>query len=362
LANIDNRTTTPYSATPSSGFPGQGYDQPREYREPYGEARQITYGSDPHAQAFVPASSEPEYATPEEAEAAFVKMLRRSGVQPDWAWEQTVRATAKDPQFRAIKDPKDRKAAFEKYCNEMIVQDKERAKERLTKLRSDFETMLKRHPEIKHYTRWKTARPMIEGETIFRSTNNESERRQLFEEYVIDLRKAYMENHAAMRKNAMDGLIELLPKLNLEPYTRWSEAQGIISSTPPFQKDEKYKALSKFDILTAFQNHMKALERTFNDSKQEQKNKKFRKERKARDGFVELLKELRKDGKIKAGTKWRQIYPSIETDERYIAIAAQPGSTAQDLFWDVVEEEERGLRGTRNDVLDAIDVSTSVLE
>lgn len=216
--------------------------------------------------------------------------------------------------------------------------------------------MLRSHPEIKHYTRWKTARPMIEGETIFRSTNDENERRQLFEDYIADLKKAHKEQQVALRKSAMDGLIELLPALNLEPYTRWSEAQGTIQNAPPFQSDEKYKSLSKYDVLTVFQNHVKALERKFNDSIQEEKNKKLRRERKARDNFMALLSELRKAGKIKAGTKWIQIHPFIEDDERYGAMAGQPGSTAMELFWDVVEEEERALRTTRNDVLDVIDV------
>jgi pre-mRNA-processing factor 40 len=238
-----------------------------------------------------------------------------------------------------------------------VVQDKERAKERLAKLRADFETMLKRHPEITHYTRWKTARPIIEGETIFRSTNNEEERRQLFAEYIIGLKKAHAEQQTSLRKNAMDGLIDLLPKLSLEPYTRWADAQGIISSTPPFQNDEKYQALTKFDILTAFQNHMKALERRFNDTKQEEKNKKLRKERKARDAFKSLLTELRRNGKINAGTKWSQVVPLIENDARYTDAVGQSGSTPQELFWDVIEEEERGLRGPRNDVLDVLEVS-----
>lgn len=197
---------------------------------------------------------------------------------------------------------------------------------------------------------------MIEGETIFRSTNNENERRQLFEEYIIGLKKQHIEQQSSMRKNAMDGLIDLLPKLNLEPYTRWSDAQGIISSTPPFQSDEKYQTLTKFDILTAFQNHMKGLERTFNDSKQEEKNKKFRKERKARDAYRALLNELRQDGKINAGTKWSQIVALIETDVRYTNMAGLGGSSPQELFWDIVEEEERGLRGPRNEVLDVIQV------
>jgi pre-mRNA-processing factor 40 len=201
---------------------------------------------------------------------------------------------------------------------------------------------------------------MIEGETIFRSTNNENERRQLFEDYIADLKKSHKEQQVALRKSAMDGLIELLPTLNLEPYTRWAEAQGTIQNTPPFQNDDKYKSLSKYDVLTVFQNHVKALERKFNDSVQEDKNKKLRRERKARDNFMALLSELRKDGKIKAGVKWNEIHPLIEADERYRAIAGQPGSTAMELFWDVVEEEERALRTTRNDVLDVIDVSLPV--
>lgn len=351
----DSGPSTP--AAPGPGYMTPTYDQPRE-REVLPEARQLTYGNDPRVQAFVPASNEPEYATAEEAEAAFTKLLRRSGVQSDWTWEQAMRATIKDPQYRAIKDPKDRKAAFEQYCQDVIIQDKERAKERMTKLRADFATMLKSHPEIKHYTRWKTARPIIERETIFRSTDNDNERRQLFEDYILELKKAHVESQASMRKSAMDGLIELLPQLKLEPYTRWSEAQGLLKSTAPFQNDGKYKTLSDFDILTAFQNHVKSLERNFNEARQNQKNKKRRIERKHRDDFVALLQELRRDGQIKAGAKWNQVLSLIENDERYKQACGQSGSTPIDLFWDVVEEEERALRGTRNDILDVLDVST----
>lgn len=352
---------TPF--TPGGGYGNNSYDQGRDYRDRDRDRefateapRQITYPTDPKAQSFVPASNDPDYSTPEEAEAAFNKLLRRSGVQPDWTWEQAIRATARDPQFRAIKDPKDRKIAFEKYCEDVVVQDKERAKERLTKLRTDFETMLKRHPEIVHYTRWKTARPILESETIFRSTNSETERRQLFEEYIIGLKRAHAEEEAATRKSALDGLIDLLPQLSLEPYTRWHDAQGIISSTEPFQKEDKYNSLSQLDILTAFQSHMKFLERAFNDSKQEEKNRKFRKERKARDQYKALLTELRKGGKINAGTKWDQIVLLIGNDERYTNMAGLGGSTPQELFWDVIIEEDHGLRGARNEVIDVLEV------
>jgi pre-mRNA-processing factor 40 len=46
----------------------------------------------------------------------------------------------------------------------------------------------------------------------------------------------------------------------------------------------------------------------------------------------------------------------IQNDDRYTSMLGQAGSTPLDLFWDVVEEEERALRSTRNDVLDVLDV------
>jgi pre-mRNA-processing factor 40 len=249
-----------------------------------------------------------------------------------------MRSIIKDPQYRALKDPKDRKAAFEKYAVEVRLQEKDRAKERLAKLRTDFNTMLKSHPEIKHYTRWKTARPIIEGETIFRSSSDDNERRQLFEDYILELKRANIEREAITRKAAMDELVEILRGLNLEPYTRWSEAQGIIQSNPRFSGDEKFKTLSKSDMLTAFENHIKSLERTFNDIRQQQKNQKSRRERQNRDRFQGLLHELKTSGKIKAGSKWSQIHPLIQNDDRYTSMLGQAGSTPLDLFFDVVEE------------------------
>jgi pre-mRNA-processing factor 40 len=109
-------------------------------------------------------------------------------------------------------------------------------------------------------------------------------------------------------------------------------------------------------MLTAFESIIKSLEKTFNDARQQQKNQKARRERHNRDRFLSLLHELKKSNKIKAGAKWSSIHPLIETDERYTAMLGQSGSAPLDLFWDMLEDEERVLRSTRNDVLDVLDV------
>lgn len=307
--------------------------------------------------AFVP-QNEPDYSNPQDAEAAFMKLLRKAGAQPDWTWEQVMRATIKDPQYRAIKDPKDRKAAFEQYVLELRAQEKEKERERQAKLRTDFTTMLRSHPEIRYYTRWKTARAIIEGETIFKNAKTEDERVKLFDDYRNELYKAHLDSEASARRSAADELGSILSSLNLEPYTRWSEAQGMIEADERFSGDAKFKSLAKLDVLKAFENHIKSLERSFNDARQKQKNLKSRKERKNRDAFVTLLKDLKRAQKIKAGTKWMDVFPLIEDDPRYVAMVGQAGSTPLDMFWDVVEEDERVLRVKRGDVLDVLDVSS----
>ena len=322
--------------------------------ERLGPERQIGYGQEAKSTNFG-AQADPNYATFEEGEAAFVKLLKRLNVQPDWTWDQTMKATIKDPQYRALKDPKDRRAAFEKYVVEVRAQEKDREKERFEKLRTEFGIMLRRHPEIKHYTRWKTARPIIEGETTFRSTNDDTERRQLFEEYIVELKKANIQSEATQRKSAMDELVSILKSLDLEPYTRWSDAHESIQDNAMFKGDDKFKTLSKSDILTAFENHIKSLERTFNDAKQKEKTLKARRERQHRDAYLALLQDLRTQGKIKAGTKWKSIHPLVVNSPAYEALLGQPGSTPLDLFWDLIEEEERTVRMLRNDVYDVLE-------
>ena len=56
-----------------------------------------------------------------------------------------------------------------------------------------------------------------------------------------------------------------------------------------------------------------------------------------------MLQELVVAGKIKPGTKWKQIYPLFAQDERYINILGNPGSNPLELFWDVVDSLDQKL-------------------
>ncbi|KAL9090661.1 MAG: hypothetical protein Q9165_005149 [Trypethelium subeluteriae] len=343
-------------------YSSQQYNSQNERNEPWsahertGHDRQFGYGSaDGFRAAAIPGSEETNFGSAEEAEAAFFKLLKRVGVQQEWTFQQMVEACARDPHYRAVKDPKDRKLAFDKYLLQQREQEKEREKERVAKLRSDFGIMLRRHPEIVYYSRWKTIRPIIQDETIFRSTDSEDERRALFEEYVAELRRQHDEAEEAARKAAVDELADILGSMNLEPYTRWFDAQERIKSNEKFQSDPKFQTLEKSEILGVFENHIKTLERDWNERRQREKILKYRRERKSRDAFKGLLGELRARGHVKAGSKWMNVYPLFKDDHRYTDMLGQPGSTPLDFFWDVVEEDEAILRTKRNEVFDVLE-------
>jgi pre-mRNA-processing factor 40 len=55
------------------------------------------------------------------------------------------------------------------------------------------------------------------------------------------------------------------------------------------------------------------------------------------------LQELIQDGKIKARTKWKEVYPVFRDDRRYLDMLGNPGSNPLELFWDVVDAFDQKL-------------------
>lgn len=48
-------------------------------------------------------------------------------------------------------------------------------------------------------------------------------------------------------------------------------------------------------------------------------------------------------GKIKARSKWKEVYPIFADDERYLSLLGNPGSNPLELFWDAVDALDQEL-------------------
>jgi pre-mRNA-processing factor 40 len=55
------------------------------------------------------------------------------------------------------------------------------------------------------------------------------------------------------------------------------------------------------------------------------------------------MQQFVKEGKIKARTKWKHIYPLLANDDRYLGMLGNPGSNPLELFWDMVDNLDQKL-------------------
>ena len=76
------------------------------------------------------------FLTVEEGEKAFTHLMRKAGVDANWSWEQTMRATITDPLYKSLNTLAEKKACWEK------VRGKNVNLLRLTHKRDSFSTLI----------------------------------------------------------------------------------------------------------------------------------------------------------------------------------------------------------------------------
>lgn len=60
------------------------------------------------------------WQTHEEAEKAFFHLLKKTGVDPDWTWDMTMRAIITDPLYKSFNSLAERKASWQRVCQSPI--------------------------------------------------------------------------------------------------------------------------------------------------------------------------------------------------------------------------------------------------
>ena len=246
-------------------------------------------------QSYIPASSVVEdentpgteaFLNKEEAKKDFIRLLRKTDIEPNSQWNDILPQIIKNPVFRAVKDPVERKQLFENYQQTLQKEVEETEKARKTRVRERFIQMCKRHPDIKHYTRYKTAEPILQDETDWKAPRDEEERRELFAEFRAEAFKEYEEKEKEERSKAMKVFREILEGLHLDPYARWRPTKDLFERKIREEgKQEELAPMDEIDYLTIFEDYVKELEKESNSVRQAEKDRKYRQERKNREAF-----------------------------------------------------------------------------
>ncbi|EGN92268.1 hypothetical protein SERLA73DRAFT_164152 [Serpula lacrymans var. lacrymans S7.3] len=283
------------------------------------------------------------FLTVEEGEKAFMHLLRKAGVDADWTWDQTMRTIITDPLYKALNTLAEKKAAWQKFTDALKAKDREERETRLSKLRPAIRNMLRGNPNVFHYTTFATADKIFSQHPIWQQAKVEAERKLIFEEYVSELKQREVQETRAARARSVSKVVSIFKELDVDVLTRWRKAHELVLESAEWKEDSELRKLPTLDILLAFEDYSRVKEREFEEQMRRSQVEKIRKERKAREGFKNLLAELVDQGKIKARTKWKQVYPSFAKDERYLNILGNPGSNPLELFWDLVDGLDQKL-------------------
>jgi pre-mRNA-processing factor 40 len=297
----------------------------------------------------------PEFDTKEEAEKAFFSLLKETGVKSDWTWDQAMRAIITKPLYRALKTIVERKAAFQAYVDAESKREREEKEEFERQQKQSFMALIDRYKEmVKPYTRYSTFAHLASHDPAFNTIKSDKQREAYFEEYVQNMQRAEKDKLRDLRKNSMERFGQLLRSIPDITYrTQWKEAQSLYME-PNHDLKQEFQGMDMLDFLSVFEEYNRALwEEPLNELNKKMTNRK-RRERKAREGYRELMQELVANHKINVRTMWKDIYPIIKDDPRYLEAVGLPESTPLDMFWDVIDDLDEQLYQQKKLVYDAL--------
>lgn len=302
----------------------------------------------------------PPKKSKEEAESEFLQMLQDNQVDSTWSFGKIIsQLGSKDSRYWMVDDdPLWKQQIFERYLSNRTEEQLLKEHTEISKFKDAFWEMLKGKQQIHYYTRWPTARRIIANEPIYKhSVIKESVKKKTFVEYVKTLAEKRQKELIQLKEQALRELEEYLKGImraeaehenTLLPVVSW---QNLLDNYL-FEKNKRYVAnkhfavLSHEDVLQVYLNIVATTEDSMRAKLLELQEKNYTKDRIARDKFKELLRSPKL--RIKANSKWQDIYPIIKNEPQFQNMLGTGGSSALDLFLDVVEEKSITMAAHRS--------------
>lgn len=273
----------------------------------------------------------------EAAESAFMSLLKFYDVTETSSWEDVHREIITHELYKAMDTLAEKKSVFAKYQRK-IVDDRLAAKaERMEKLRPSLHALFASNREIRSWSTIRTANMVFARNRLWESAK-EDERESILDAYTRELRLKEETEARDLRTRNIDALSSLIRTLDITVSTRWRQAHDLVVSSEAFKADKDLDKIDTIDILEVYDNYARELEKEHEEESRKYRIQNVREARKARDGFKELLHELREKEELTGSTKWKDIYPTIKADERYLNLLGKSGSNPLDLWMDAVDD------------------------
>ncbi|CAK9300255.1 unnamed protein product [Gordionus sp. m RMFG-2023] len=274
----------------------------------------------------------------EEAKELFKQMLRDKNIPTNLTWDQAMKIIVSDPRYTVLKQMNEKKQVFNAYKTQRGKEEKDEKRLKIKKAKEDLQIYLENHEKMSSTIKYKRAEFLFGQEEIW-SCVEERDRKEIYEDVIYNVTKKEKEENKLLRKRNIKALKNILENMaDLDDVTTWAQCQQMLMNHTGFQKDLELQQMDKEDALLCFQEHIRQLEKEWEEEKELEKKATKRLHRKKREAMIVLMDELHEKGKLNSMSQWVDLYPIISADPRYSEMLLQPGSTPLDLFKFYVED------------------------
>ncbi|KAI3448195.1 hypothetical protein Pfo_004860 [Paulownia fortunei] len=290
------------------------------------------------------------YESKEEAKNAFKALLETANVGSDWNWDQAMRVIINDRRYGALRTLGERKQTFNEFVGQKKKQEAEEKRARQKKAREDFKKMLQESKDLTSSTRWSKAISMFEKDERFQAIERVKDREDLFEDHLEELKKKERAKALEEHKRHKTEYLEFLKSCDfIKGSSQWRKVQHRLEA------DERCSRLEKIERLEIFQEYVRDLEMEEEEQRKLRMEELRKAERKNRDEFRKLMEEHVANGILTANSHWRDYCMMVKDAPAYLAVSSNTsGSTAKDLFDDVIDDLDKQYIEDKEKIEDAI--------
>lgn len=296
----------------------------------------------------------PTSKTDNEAKQSFLKLLSDNKVNSTWSFQAVMENLVDKPEYWSVKDPVTRKQLYEEYLVSKFQSELSNKSLLLENFKRNFNEELRKLEAknlVTYNTRWITIKKLWidQDNPIFKhSMMLDSELAAIFYEYTDKLREQHEKLLQTKKNQALIELSTYLRQVNsslVEKSQTWESLYENLINDSRFQSNKNFQNLTKLNILQLYENEI--FPRRIDDIKSQItviSKINYRNDRKARESYKKLLGEL----EIDADTEFKDIIDKIENNDAFIEICGRNGSSALELFWDIVDEKKQILKVKKN--------------
>merc|ERR1719191_1099873 len=267
-----------------------------------------------------------------ERRRAFWEMLEEIGVDAQWTFRRlkaALEARAGDPRGDYLTESQQKQVLAEwlSFCmRKSAVESREKQRNARSALEKCFEEQFSGGDLS---VRYQDAKALLQGQEAFDLVKSDLKREEIFNAAMEKLEE---KDRKAAEEARNDRIVKLQrmyanhPELR-RPRARWMDAQALLADQEEFKDTVPLEALRVWQM---FKELPMIPERPVSST--------YRDQRKQRDAFADMLRELAQVGKINGNSTWLTVSGLVENDPRYLALYDNPGSVPAELFDDFLFE------------------------